>query len=100
MKLSTFFYFEACQVFVQREAECFGLKWYLDFSSFEFSFDVITLRFLHSLQARDLSLGYFLAATCYIIVGVVFFSAFPTRRSCISDVSFQVVTKSNAFFFN
>uniref|UniRef100_A0A0N4ZHU8 NAD(+) diphosphatase n=1 Tax=Parastrongyloides trichosuri TaxID=131310 RepID=A0A0N4ZHU8_PARTI len=36
-------------------------------------------------NARDLSIGYSLSAFCYLIIGTMFYVAFPTYRSCISD---------------
>ncbi|GMS96993.1 hypothetical protein PENTCL1PPCAC_19168, partial [Pristionchus entomophagus] len=36
-------------------------------------------------NARDLSIGYGLAAFCYVFIGFTFFAAFPVQRSCISD---------------
>lgn len=36
-------------------------------------------------NARDLGIGYALSAACYILIGFMFFAAFPTVRSCISD---------------
>jgi sodium-coupled neutral amino acid transporter 9 len=36
-------------------------------------------------NARDLSIGYALAATCYLLIGTLFFLAFPGRRECIAD---------------
>uniref|UniRef100_A0A0N5BL15 Sodium-coupled neutral amino acid transporter 9 homolog n=1 Tax=Strongyloides papillosus TaxID=174720 RepID=A0A0N5BL15_STREA len=36
-------------------------------------------------NARDLSIGYSLSAFCYLIIGTMFYIAFPTYRSCISD---------------
>ncbi|KHN73868.1 Putative amino acid permease F13H10.3 [Toxocara canis] len=36
-------------------------------------------------NARDLSIGYSLAAFTYVFVGSVFFLLFPTIRTCISD---------------
>lgn len=36
-------------------------------------------------NARDLSIGYSLSALCYLIIGTMFYIAFPTYRNCISD---------------
>lgn len=36
-------------------------------------------------NARDLSIGYLLATICYLLIGVLFFLAFPGRRECIAD---------------
>ncbi|GMR49737.1 hypothetical protein PMAYCL1PPCAC_19932, partial [Pristionchus mayeri] len=36
-------------------------------------------------NARDLSIGYGLAAFCYVFIGFTFYAAFPVQRSCISD---------------
>uniref|UniRef100_A0A914XPY3 Amino acid transporter transmembrane domain-containing protein n=1 Tax=Plectus sambesii TaxID=2011161 RepID=A0A914XPY3_9BILA len=36
-------------------------------------------------NARDLTIGYCLAAFCYVFVGFGFYAAFPTFKSCISD---------------
>ncbi|CAD5227086.1 unnamed protein product [Bursaphelenchus xylophilus] len=36
-------------------------------------------------NARDLSIGYILAMMCYILIGCLFYLAFPGRRECISD---------------
>nr|CAD2174833.1 unnamed protein product [Meloidogyne enterolobii] len=36
-------------------------------------------------NARDLLIGYFLSAGCYIIISLFFFTTFPTYRNCISD---------------
>ncbi|CAD5221798.1 unnamed protein product [Bursaphelenchus okinawaensis] len=36
-------------------------------------------------NARDLSIGYILAMICYIVIGCMFYLAFPGRRECISD---------------
>ncbi|KAI6176231.1 hypothetical protein M3Y97_00776200 [Aphelenchoides bicaudatus] len=36
-------------------------------------------------NARDLTIGYILAAICYLLIGSLFFLAFPGRRECISD---------------
>ncbi|KAK6034119.1 hypothetical protein COOONC_28377 [Cooperia oncophora] len=39
-------------------------------------------------NARDLSIGYLLAALCYMFIGFTFYAGFPVQRSCISDVSY------------
>ncbi|CAJ0584812.1 unnamed protein product, partial [Mesorhabditis spiculigera] len=36
-------------------------------------------------NARDLSIGFFLACFCYVSIGFMFYAAFPVQRSCISD---------------
>ncbi|RCN27348.1 hypothetical protein ANCCAN_26918, partial [Ancylostoma caninum] len=36
-------------------------------------------------NARDLSIGYSLAAFCYVFIGFTFYAGFPVQRSCISD---------------
>uniref|UniRef100_A0A1I7XDH0 Mannosyl-oligosaccharide glucosidase n=1 Tax=Heterorhabditis bacteriophora TaxID=37862 RepID=A0A1I7XDH0_HETBA len=36
-------------------------------------------------NARDLCIGYFLAASCYVFIGFTFYAGFPVQRSCISD---------------
>ncbi|KAL3113014.1 hypothetical protein niasHT_013479 [Heterodera trifolii] len=36
-------------------------------------------------NSRDLLVGYALSAFCYILIGSLFFLAFPTFRDCISD---------------
>lgn len=40
---------------------------------------------INLLKARDLCVGYGLAATCYVLIGVCFFVAFPARRDCLAD---------------
>jgi hypothetical protein len=39
----------------------------------------------HSLQARDLCVGYGLACASYVLIGTSFFVAFPLGRRCIAD---------------
>ncbi|KAK6024383.1 transmembrane amino acid transporter protein [Ostertagia ostertagi] len=36
-------------------------------------------------NARDLSIGYLLAALCYVFIGFTFYAGFPVQRTCISD---------------
>ncbi|CAJ0601726.1 unnamed protein product [Cylicocyclus nassatus] len=36
-------------------------------------------------NTRDLSIGYSLAAFCYVFIGFAFYAGFPVQRSCISD---------------
>ncbi|KAI3422353.1 hypothetical protein GPALN_012876 [Globodera pallida] len=36
-------------------------------------------------NSRDLFIGYSLSAFCYVLIGSLFFLAFPTFRDCISD---------------
>ncbi|KAI6233785.1 putative sodium-coupled neutral amino acid transporter 9 [Aphelenchoides fujianensis] len=36
-------------------------------------------------NARDLTIGFVLSAVCYLLIGVLFFLAFPGRRECIAD---------------
>ncbi|KAF8373924.1 hypothetical protein PRIPAC_80353 [Pristionchus pacificus] len=36
-------------------------------------------------NARDLTIGYGLAAFCYVFIGFTFYAAFPVQRSCIAD---------------
>jgi len=36
-------------------------------------------------NSRDLLIGYILVASCYVIIGVSLFIAFPMKRECISD---------------
>ncbi|VDK70845.1 unnamed protein product [Cylicostephanus goldi] len=41
--------------------------------------------FTCAFQTRDLSIGYSLAAFCYVFIGFAFYAGFPVQRSCISD---------------
>ncbi|MFH4976823.1 hypothetical protein AB6A40_003532 [Gnathostoma spinigerum] len=36
-------------------------------------------------NGRDLFIGYALATSCYVFIGTIFYSTFPTVRSCIAD---------------
>ncbi|VDP26878.1 unnamed protein product [Heligmosomoides polygyrus] len=61
-------------------------------------------------HARDLSIGYLLAASCYVFIGFTFYAGFPVQRSCISDrmlfrsssweVQFACLTKEFQNFLN
>lgn len=41
---------------------------------------------LDGLEARDLSVAFFLVATTYIFIAAMFFMFFPGPKSCIADV--------------
>uniref|UniRef100_A0A915LFK5 Amino acid transporter transmembrane domain-containing protein n=1 Tax=Meloidogyne javanica TaxID=6303 RepID=A0A915LFK5_MELJA len=55
------------------------------FSKMSFGENESNFQKIWRLQARDLLIGYFLSAGCYIIISLFFFTTFPTYRNCISD---------------